>query len=376
MAFQFTALGSAVGTFVQDVVTTVTPKVMLDNVVDVAKRYKPVRNVACFVTTAAGGGGGVPLFLYTPIHDYVAPIVLEIIPFAGKTAVDVGVGFVGFWVGGAVAYNVAKYTYREAARQYGGHPNSAYHFDAAKAEEIIDANPELYPTVAAPIPEHDDNAVEKSAWEKFSDKQKKRWAALRACCHGEQEADDDEEAGNAQKQFYIQKLMETLTWARSKIDEHKKDGTTKHKDYKYAFERVLRANDLDPLFELINSNLSARETRTLLAGNKASHIAEVDFNQFAEENASVNDAVLKPALIFSQNAARAQELTGPKVLCPKRLLSPKPLNAQGKSTLLASFDAIRTQELGKFEVERQRLPGEDDIVTKILQNRGFKTRVA
>ena len=228
MTYASTILGK-LGTFVQNVVTTNTAKVLVDQGANFYRDFKRWRSAACASAMVLAGAGGVPLFILVPeFHQYFANIIHHILPFIGDVGETIGVGALGFWISAAVAYQLAKEGYREFSLQKNGHTNSEYAITDQKVKELVDANPHIF--------DYDDEA-------KVQDKP------------GAPQSDEDavavemEDGGtvSSKKVTDTAKLKATLEFVRRQLDITKGDGTTSHAEHKKILLSALRTGDLAPL---------------------------------------------------------------------------------------------------------------------------------
>ncbi len=239
------------GGFIQQTATTNTAGEIAGSIADIRYNHKRKRGIWCLSLAIAGAGGGAALFVLEPsILSYFKPIVLQSFPFLGNIVSTVAVGILGGWFGGGFGHNIGKETAREYSERILGHPNSAYTFTDADVQKIIDQNPLVF----------------------------------------NYDVDADTEQGINQEDILglkaqdTQELKNLLLFLRSQIDAHRKDGTTAHDDYKFAFLSAVRDFNLIPVLELFAKNDAKREVRKQLATSIASYMAHVD-PSFIEQQA-------------------------------------------------------------------------------------------
>ncbi len=119
---------------------------LIHNAFNIYHEYKTIRSVVCLSSTLVGGALGASLFVAQPdVASYLEPVVSSALPFLGALGTQIFSGFLGFWVGGGVGYNVSKQASRGVSKYQNGHSNTAYTLDDAQIEAIIHANPPYYP---------------------------------------------------------------------------------------------------------------------------------------------------------------------------------------------------------------------------------------
>ncbi len=143
------------------------------------------------------------------------------------------VGTIGFWFGGAVGHNSAKFTSQAFHEQRENVTNSAYVVTDADVERIIDANPQIYSQLQT-----------------------------------------DLEAGQSSKPQQVAELKSQLQWLIEKVAAHKDDGTATKNDYKFPLQSALRFSNLQPLIELLATNDKKREVRGRLAKLNGEYLTE------------------------------------------------------------------------------------------------------
>lgn len=238
------------GGFIQQTATTNTAGEIAGSIADIRYNHKRGRGIWCLSLAIAGAGGGAALFVLEPSTlSYFKPIVLQAFPFLGNIVSTVAVGVIGAWFGGGFGHNIGKETAREYSERNLGHANTAYTFTDADVEKIIDQNPLVF----------------------------------------NYEVDADAEQGISQEDILglkiqdKQELKNILLFLRSQIDAHRKDGTTAHDDYKFAFLSAVRDLNLIPVLELFAKDDAKREVRKQLATSIANYMAHVDPSFIAQQ---------------------------------------------------------------------------------------------
>lgn len=223
---------ATLGKYVQDSLQTNTAKELASDVSDIYYDYKRQRAIWCLSTSLLVGAGTVALFVAeSATYGYFGPIVEQALPFLGPIGTKIGVGVIGFWVGGAFGHNAAKFTSQVFHEQRENVTNSAYIMTDADVERIVDANPNIYPQA-------------------------------------------DVESGQLSKPEQIAELKSQLQWLIGKITAHKDDGTATKTDYKYPLQSALNFSNLKPLIQLFATNDKKREVRTTLAKTDAEYLME------------------------------------------------------------------------------------------------------
>lgn len=215
------------GQFIQETLSTNTPRVLINQFVNIYNRHETRRSVGSAAAILVVGGLGVPIFLGVPeIHNYVGPIVHQFLPFVSEIGEKIGVGFVGFWITGAVGFNAAEFVHRVVSSQEKSKESTEDErtqkksfedledkISDEKIEEIIDANPHMYSRL--------DDSVEKIE--------------------------------------YIVQLKEKLKSIRDKI---KSDSRGKKRDHlKPILESALEKKDLLPLLVELSENQAKRRAK-------------------------------------------------------------------------------------------------------------------
>lgn len=220
------------GKYVQQSLTTVTPKVIAVNVANVVYGHKRARSLWCLsLCLLAGAGGGAAFAIDSVPYAYFSPIVLKALPFLGEVGAKIAVGTIGFWICGAFGHNAAKFTAQEFNRRAHGHSNSAYIFNDEDVQRIMRANPQAYAQ------------------------------ALQAA-----EAEDIE--AGAPQPADAAELKEFMLHLRNQIDSHR-ENRAEHDKYKRALLGLLRQSTLRPALEAIAADRAERQVRMNWAANMA-----------------------------------------------------------------------------------------------------------
>lgn len=102
---------ATLGKYVQDSLSTVTPKKIFESIANIYSNYKRPRSIWTLSCALLAGSGVGVLFIMQP-HTlaYFQPVVLKVLPFSGDVGSKIGVFVIGTWLGGALGHNAAKYT--------------------------------------------------------------------------------------------------------------------------------------------------------------------------------------------------------------------------------------------------------------------------
>lgn len=221
------------GKFVQDSLQTNTAKELASDVSDIYYDYKRPRAIWCLSWSVILGAGAVALVVVdSTTYGYIGPIVEDALPFLGTIGTKIAVGTIGFWFGGALGHNGAKFTSQVFHERRAGVSNSAYAFNDADVERIIDANPQHYPQA------------------------------------------DDLEAAPVPKAQQVAELKNQLHWLVKKVYDHKGDSTDAKARYKVPLLSALRFSNIQPLIELLAVNDAKRNVRVKLAQVTAEYLSE------------------------------------------------------------------------------------------------------
>lgn len=227
---------------VQQSLTTNTVMEIAGSIADIHFNHKRARSAICLTMSLAGVGGGATLCILQP--TLISYFTTQAVPFLGTIAGTIFAGCVGGWFGGGIGHNLAKEIIRQVAERNLGHSNTAYAFNDADVARIVDENPQIYNYNFDAEQGYQDNDV----------------AGIRA---------QD-----------IQALKQILLSIRDQIDEHKKDGSTAHDEYKYALLSALRLSNLFPMLELFSKADTKREVRKQAAAKTINYLADVDVAGF------------------------------------------------------------------------------------------------
>lgn len=320
---------SQLGYLIQRIITTNVPAVIITNLTNIFYHYKVIRSLFCLAVMMAGGAGGaaLALLMHLPYH-YLADIVTQTLPFLGEIGIGIGVGVIGFWLGAACAYNLAKSAYREFARVRGGHTNVAYHLEPHLIKTIIDKNPQIFQlkkgspllpmahfsTSAVPIEE--DNEIDVEANEHLT-------------------AEDP-----------YTTLYNCLNFLVRKIDEFKKAGNkTEHKRYKEAFNLATRRFDLEAVFTLMAENKARRKVARAFAAQTQTYLNAQD----------------PTAIIFSHQLSRIKERNGEKNRASRTQSTAQPLSKKSQALLIKGLEQLVLNSEQQEREEKLYLPTDSTL---------------
>lgn len=228
---------ATLGRYVQDSLSTITPKKIFESIANIYSNYKRPRSIWTLTWAVLGAGGVGVLFIMQPqTLSYFQPIVLKVMPFAGDVGSKIGVFVIGTWVGGALGHNAAKYTAQQFALKVYGHSNTAYIIKNPHVARIVHANPQIYGVQREP------------------------------------ERELDIEMGDPAFSHNLG-LKKLLLEFRHKIFSHKNDPSSAHGTYKHALLAALRSMDLGPIYDVLRMNEAKREAREEYAQLTANYLA-------------------------------------------------------------------------------------------------------
>ncbi len=220
------------GAFLQDCLQTNTPREIIKNAWNIYYDYKRYRSLACLIVSLLLGAGGAVLFVLQPnICNYFQEAVLKLLPFIGNIVSKIIVGVIGFWIGGGVGFNSAKYVSQQISQRTLGHSNTAYTFNDNDLTRIINNNPQIY---------QNQTSVED-----------------------------------------VQQLKTFLEHVRLQIDKYSKSNPILHDRYKDALLKALQMSNLYPLLEMIGSNYTSQEIRKSSAMQAVYYISDASSQFFA-----------------------------------------------------------------------------------------------
>lgn len=229
------------GAFLQNCIQTNTPREIIKCAWNIYYDYKRYRSIACLIISLALSAGGAALFVAEPnICAYFESIVLQGLPFISSTAAKVVVGFIGFWIGGGVGFNSAKYISQQISEQTLGHSNTAYTFNDNDLQRIILKNPQIY---------------------QYKTSIKNDLVDLVT-------AED------------LQQLKTILEHVRLQIDNYSKSDPILHDRYKNALLQALQMSNLYPLLELIGANAVSQDIRKNITLQAARYISDIPTQVF------------------------------------------------------------------------------------------------
>lgn len=298
------------GEFTQAVVTTNTAQRFVSQFANIANNYKRWRSVWCvFSMVATGGGGATACILVSSLRDYFQPIVHQLLPFIGNIGELIGVGIMGAWLGGSVAFNITKYACREFYLQKNGHTNSEYAITDEHTEAIVEANPHLF------MYEKAGNALTQNAILK--------------------------------KQHDVAQLKLVLLKVRDKIDTYRSDGTNRHDKWKYILIQALRNKILDPLLEEEAADSARRENRIRWMTALKTHITGGNgHSQNRSSPPSLSqtynmEGASLPGEIYENVAVRSRELAESGYVLPlfNKTSTRSPLSESRKQDVIVHIDA-------------------------------------
>lgn len=226
------------GGFLQDCLQTNTAREIINNAWNIYYDYKRYRSLACLIMSLSLGAGGATLFVLEPsICGYFQSIVLQGLPFIGSTVAKIAVGIIGFWIGGGIGFNSAKYVSQQISERTLGHSNTAYTFTDSDLERIISNNPQIYQNKSNLISPED-----------------------------------------------VQQLRTYLEHVRTQIDNYSKSDPILHDRYKNALLKALQMSNLSPLLEIIGSNSVSQDIRKNITLQAAHYIGDVSAQFFKQKN--------------------------------------------------------------------------------------------
>lgn len=277
-------LTGSFGTFIQNILLTNTPGEMIKSVANIYYNYNRYPNIAYFSTALLLGGAGATLFVAEPnINAYFQPIVLQAFPFLGNATSAVVnatstfsnatlghttfghvlsegiVAFFGFWVGGAVGDNGAKFVVKEFTQRNQGYQNPSYAFTDSDIERIIKNNPHIY------SPQSNINSSDlQTTQPNVAD---------------------------------VQELKGLLMRVRDAIGQNRDIDPIEKARHKNALLSALRLSNLQPLLDLVTSKLATKEIWKKVVVQSAAYMGKVP--------ASISDKL-------NANSAKVKKRSVPK----------------------------------------------------------------
>ncbi len=346
------AILETIGKIFQQCLQTNTVREIIANAMNIFYGYKTYRSIACLVLSLILAAGAAVLFVLEPnTCAYLQDIVLKALPFLGNIASKIVVAMIGFWLGGALGFNIAKYISQAVSERVLGHSNSAYAISDDIVQRIINLNPAIYD-----LKGNIDSILSKTP-------------------HQEE----------------VEQLKTLLENTRRDIDKFAKTNPVLHDMSKEALLAALQMSNLAPLLRLKAYNVVAKEVDKNLTEKLVTHIADVPYdffgaspikdnskkdkgfikvninNQSDSEEDSLPSVTLKPqAVVFSNTKKIAKTINKEKHYPLKgRSQGSKPLDESKQMKLVYDLRRAHGRLSGTQQKEFDLIPDRFDDILKL-----------